>query len=112
MTISADDIERALTWLVENATKAAQARANRVYLENFVRTVRAERQVKEMLGGASAAAAEATALASSEYKSILLGLKEAVEEDERMRWLCTAAEARIEAWRSFEATRRAEGKIA
>lgn len=110
MTISADDVERALDWLVQNATKAAQARANRVYLEQFVRTVRAERQVKEMLGGASAAAAEATALASSEYKSILLGLKEAVEEDERMRWLCTAAEAKLEFFRTQESTRRAEMK--
>ncbi len=111
MTITAEQVEAALEWLVTNATRAAQARANRVYLQDFVKVVRAERQVKEMLGGASAAAAEALALASEEYKVALLGLKAAVEEDERMRWLCTTAESRIEAWRSLEATRRAQERI-
>jgi hypothetical protein len=109
--ISSDDVERALDWLVANANKAAQARANRVYLEQFIRVVRAERQVQEQQAGASAAAAEAVALASDAYKQTLLAYKESVEADERMRFLCAAAEAKIEAWRSLEATRRAQERV-
>ena len=105
--IDASDVERALEWLVSNANKAAQARANRLYLEQFIRTVRAERQVQEQAAGASAAAAEAVALASDQYKQTLLAYKEAVEADERMRFLCSAAEAKIDAFRTLEATRRA-----
>ena len=109
--ISADDVERALDWLVANANKAAQARANRVYLEQFIRVVRAERQVQEQQAGASAAAAEAIALSSGAYKDALLAYKEAVEQDERQRFLCAAAEAKIEAFRTLEATRRAQERL-
>jgi hypothetical protein len=37
---------------------------------------------------------------------VLDGLKEAVEEAERLRWMLVAAQARIDVWRSQEASNR------
>ena len=108
--ITEDEIERAVSWLRDNAVPAAQARAERLYLAEWIKTVRAEQQVAFQRDGTSAAAAEALALASEAYKQALQAFKEAVEADERYRFLVSAAEARIEAWRSMEASRRAEGK--
>jgi hypothetical protein len=107
--ISEEKAEKALTWLTENATIAAQARANRIYLEEYKHTVRA----MEMKASSeqSAAAQEREALTSIPYRDHLLALQEAVREDERLRWLARAAEATIEAYRTMQANARAQGKI-
>ena len=36
------EIEKAVDYLRDNATKAAQARANRIYLEEYRKTIKAE----------------------------------------------------------------------
>lgn len=107
--ISDDQIEQALDWLVKNATPAAQARANRVYCEEYRKSIKADlmgHKASDSLG-----AQERYAYSHPEYKQHLLALREAVEQDERMRWLLVAAEAKVEAWRSFQANARAQGKL-
>jgi hypothetical protein len=37
-----------------------------------------------------------------------MGIKAAVEKEEKYRWLMTAAQARIEVWKVNEYTKRAE----
>lgn len=111
MTHSAIDqaaAEKAVWWLKENALAIGQARAARIYMEQWVKTVKA--QIQTDFGSMSVAAAEVMALSSPQYKEALEALKAAVQEDERLRFLATAAEAQIECWRSIEATKRAEGK--
>jgi hypothetical protein len=49
---------------------------------------------------------EADAYAHPDYIAVLDGLKEAVEEAERLRWMLVAAQARIDVWRSQEASNR------
>lgn len=102
-------IQKALDWLVANATPAAQARANRVYCEEYRKTVKAELMNEK--AAESIGAQERHAYAHTKYKQHLAALKQAVEEDERMRWLMVAAEARIEAWRTYQANARAQGRI-
>lgn len=106
--ISSDDAERAVDWLRDNAAELAKAKAERIYLEQWIKTVRAKCMQKHP--GASAVAQERDALVDPEYLAALQGYRTAVENDERYRWLATAAEAKLEAWRSQESTRRAEGK--
>jgi hypothetical protein len=53
---------------------------------------------------------EREAYASSKYKEHLKALQGAVEAREELRWMLIAAQARIEVWRSQEASNRAEGK--
>ena len=106
--ISPGDVEKAVDWLRDHAEEIGTARAQRIYLEQWIKTVKATLQAE--VPGASAAASEIAALASPKYLEALQAYKEAIRQDETLRFLAAAAEAKIEAWRSFEATRRAEGK--
>ena len=83
-----------------------QDRAERLYMEQYVKTVKATIQSEQQ--GVSAAAAEIVALASPRYLSILQAYRTAIEKDECNRFLIAASEAQIEAWRTQESTRRAE----
>lgn len=102
--ITEEDAERAVQWLVDNATAAAKARAEREYVSEFRKSLKARLMIES--GQESVAAQEREAYASSEYQKHLLALREAIERDERMRWLHTAAEARIDAWRTQQANLR------
>lgn len=104
-------LEQALDWLRDNAPKAAKARAERVYLEEWIGSLRAQLAAKAIESGKSAAAAEIEAKASPDYQTALKGYREAVEADELMRWHRTRADAVIEVWRSQQANARAIGKV-
>lgn len=106
--ISEADIERAVDWLRDNAAEAAKARAERLYLEAWVKTVLA--QESEKAQGSSAAQRESIARTRPAYLAALQAYREAIEADERARFMRDAAAAKIEAWRTMESTRRAEGK--
>lgn len=106
--ISFDDVEKAVDWLRDNAVSAAKARAERIYMESYVKTVLAQESQK--VQAPSAAAQERDGRTRPAYLAALQALKEAVEADEMHRFLRDAASAKIEAWRTFEATRRAEGR--
>jgi hypothetical protein len=41
---------------------------------------------------------------------LLEGLRDAVEQEEKLRWDLIAAQARVEIWRTQQANLRAEGK--
>ena len=106
--ISSDEVDKAVEFLRVNARPAAQAKANRIYLEEYRKVVKASimrEAISDALG-----AQEARAYADARYKTHLEALREAIEKDEYARWMMTAAEAKIEAWRTQQANARAEGK--
>lgn len=78
------------------------------YMEEWIKTVKAQEQAKH--DGISIAASEVRARISDSYIKALEAYKAAIFEDERRRFLRSAAEAKLEAFRTQEATRRAEGK--
>jgi hypothetical protein len=47
-------------------------------------------------------------LAHPKYIEVLNGLRVAVENEEKLRWLMVAAQVKVEVWRSYEASKRAE----
>jgi hypothetical protein len=101
----------ALDWIRDNAPKYAKAKAERVYLEEYRKTKKAMLMQKaEQSGHKAAVTQEREAYADADYRQHLLALQAAVEEEERLRWLMVAAQARIEAWRSLESSRRVEAK--
>ncbi|KVC81423.1 hypothetical protein WI75_08650 [Burkholderia ubonensis] len=102
---------RALDFIRDNAPAYAQAKAQRVYLENFRKSKKALlMRAAEMRGHKTAAMQEREAYADPGYVEVLAALQEATEKEESLRWLMTAAEAKIEAWRTIESTRRAEAR--
>lgn len=109
--ISEDEVDKALDYLRDNATAAAQARASRVYLEEYRKTKKAI-LMKAQDGGMPISAQEREAYAHPEYDELLKALRDAVFEDEKHRFLMSAAQAKIEAWRTQESSIRAAGKLA
>ena len=100
------DPNRAIEYIQQNAPKFAQAKANRVFIENYLKTVKAK--VMNASDSTSLGAKEAEAYASHQYVEQLNGLKEAVEQEEHLKWMLTAAQARIDVWKTTEYSKRAE----
>ena len=101
------DPQAAVDYMVAKAGEYAQAEASKVYMEEMRKTIKAEQMiVAEALGHKTAAMQEREAYASERYKHHLDVLRTAVEERERLRWMLIAAQARIEVWRSQNASNR------
>jgi hypothetical protein len=98
----------AIDYMIENSKRYAQAKANRTYLEEYRKTMKAERCKDALARGFEAVnAQEREAYADPDYKKHLLAIKAAIEEEEQLRWMLVAAQARIDVWRSMEASNRA-----
>jgi len=110
-TITDDQLQQALDWLREAASKAAKARAERLYLEEHLGHIRSKIALECMEAGHSAAKADVTARASDAYKTALDGYKVAVEADELYRWRRAASDAILSAWQTMNANDRAMGKL-
>jgi hypothetical protein len=79
-----------------------------MYLDEFRKSRKA--QLMAQAGTEVLGKQETFAYAHPEYIQILEGIKEAVELEERYRWLMTAAQARIEVWRTEQYSARMEIK--
>lgn len=105
------NIFRSLDFIRDHAPAYAKAKSERIYLEEFRKTKKALlMQEAEARGHKSAATQEREAYADQSYVALLEGLRAAVEEEERLRWMIVAAQAKIEVWRTMESTRRIEAK--
>ena len=102
------DPQLAIDYIFKNGKRYAQAKAERIYLEEYRKSLKAILMKRSMEQAVNAQ--EREAYSDPEYLQLLKGLKEAVESEEEIRWGLVAAQARIEVWRSMEATNRAEGK--
>lgn len=107
--ITDQQAENALEYLRLNAAKAAKAKAERVYMEEYRKTVKSNMMQKHL--DKPLAAQEREAYASEEYKAHLLAMQAAIEADEYNRWGMVAATATLDAWRTEQANRRGEQKI-
>ena len=85
----------------ESSGQYAQAKAERVYLEEFRRSKKALLMKDALLNGYEAAnAQEREALADPEYITLLRGLRAAMENEETLRWQIEAARLDIEIWKT------------
>jgi len=99
------EIEKSLDFLRDNAEEAAQARADRIYIEEYRKTVKA--QIMKEHGEQSGIAQEREAYADPRYIEHLEAIRDAVFRDEKYRFLREAASAKIEAWRTASSNYRA-----
>jgi hypothetical protein len=102
------DPNKAVDFLLEHAEKYAKAKANRIQIEEFRKSKKA--LLMNQCSAETVNAREQYAYSHSEYIQLIEGLKEAVEIEESLKWKMTAAQMRVEIWRSLEATSRAEGR--
>jgi hypothetical protein len=98
------DPGEAVEFIYKHAPAFAQAKAERVYLEEFRKSKKAILMAES--GAKTAAEREQFAYAHPEYQTLLDGLRVAVEREEDMRWRLVAAQARVEIWRTESANNR------
>ena len=105
------DPNDAIEFLFRHGKKFAKAKAERTYLEEYRKSLKAIlMQEAQVDGHQTAAAQEREAYADERYQALLQGLKAAVEAEEEVRWGLVAAQARIDVWRSQESSKRQEIK--
>ena len=98
--ISQRDIEKALDFLRDSAETVAQNRANRAYMEEFRKTLKA--QLMSQCADMPVNAQEREAYKNPEYVAHLEALKESIYADEKLRFLMEAARIKISAWQTME----------
>ena len=100
-------VKKAVDYLHSSCEEAAQARANRNYLDDFTKHLKSK--LARSFEGSNANQIM-NAEASEEYLTHLQALKTAIELDELFRHKIHAADTVVEVWRSEQATERAMTK--
>ena len=104
--ITDQDAEDAVEFLENNAIEAAQARADRIYCEQFRNTVKAQLMTTFDDGSTPAVIQERKAYADPRYMQQLDAIQEAVFRDEKAKFLREAAQAKLSAWQTLSANTR------
>jgi hypothetical protein len=99
---------KAIQYIIDTAEPYSKAKATRIYLEGFLKSRKA--QLMTQAGTEVLGKQETYAYAHHDYIEILEGIRQAVETEEKYRWLMTAAQARIECWRTEQYSARIEMK--
>jgi hypothetical protein len=103
--------EDAAQTIRDKAPAYGEAKAQRVYLEEYKRTKRALLMKDALkLGIESAAAQEREAYADPAYHQVLKGLAVAIEAEETLKWEMESARLDIEIFRTREATNRMQDR--
>lgn len=102
------DPNKAIQFLIDTAPKYAQAKAHRVFLEEARKSKKAS--LMNSCDQTVLGKQETYAYSHPEYMELLEGLRVAVEEEEKFKWLMVAAQARIEVWKTNQYNTRAELK--
>lgn len=98
------DPNKAINFIIENAPKYAEAKSQRVYLENFLKVKKA--QLMQDCKNEPVSRAESYALAHPDYLIIVNGIKIAMLDEEKLKYFLEAARLRAEIWRTTEASNR------
>jgi hypothetical protein len=104
------DPNSAIDFMLKTAPEYAQAKAERVYIESFLKSKKAI--LMQNHGDKALGAQEREAYADKEYIGLLAALRVAVEKEETLKWKLEAARTRVDVWRSTEASNRAIDKAA
>jgi hypothetical protein len=88
-----------------------EAKGQRIYLEEFRKSLKALLMKDALAMGIEAAnAQEREAYSDPQYKSLLKGLAAAVEKEETLKWEIEAARLDVEIWRTKQANERMQIK--
>jgi len=102
------DPNAAVDFMILNSKAFAQAKADRVYIEEFRKSKKA--LLMNQCPDKTQAAKEAYAYSHPEYLELLEGLREAVRFEEALRWRLTGSQLRVEVWRSQNANNRTQDR--
>lgn len=98
------DPHEAIEFIYKWSSLYAQAKATRVYLEEFRKSKKS--LLMQGSGVDTIGAQERDAYANQEYIDLLSDLRKAIETEESLRWKLIAAQTRIEIWRTESVNNR------
>lgn len=110
--ITEQELESALTFMKTHAADYAKAKADRRYLEEFRKTLKARLFINAPATYQTVEAKNSYAYAHNDYESNLVGLQVAVEEEEKLRWQLEAARIQTEIYRTQSANNRSMDRSA
>lgn len=100
-------MEKVVEFILKNASAYAKAKANRVYIEEFRKSKKAQLMAEAMFRGVEVVSAqERDAYGHPDYAKLLLGLKESIEVEEKLRWQLIAAQIKVDLYRTESANNR------
>jgi hypothetical protein len=99
---------KAIQYLIDTAPLYAKAKADRMYLEEFRKSRKA--QLMSQAGTEVLGKQETYAYAHPDYIAILEGIRQAVQQEETYRWMMTAAQAKVSYWQTTQFNARMEAK--
>jgi len=102
------DIHRVLDYMRDHAAMYAKAKAERQYLENYRKTVKAQQMKKHL--DLPVSAQERESYASDEIQEVDKAIRIATEEEAELYWLLSAAQVKADVWRSLQASQRIEAR--
>ena len=103
------DPHQAIDYIIKHGQKFADAKAQRIYLEEFRKSKKALLMKDALRNGIEAAnAQEREAYADPEYVQLLEGLAQAIEAEETLKWMLEAARMKTDIWRTEQANARLE----
>ena len=103
------DPHEAVDYILRHAKQFAKAKAERTYIEHYRKSLKAILMKKS--NESAIGAQEREAYAHPEMLELIKGLQAAVEIKEKLKWDITAAELRVEIWRTEQANNRQEFKV-
>ena len=107
--VSEQEAQRAIDYIRDSAPKFAQAKAERVYIENYLKVVKAKEMSnsdKKTLGDR-----EMDAYMSMDYEAQLQAMRDAVAIEEELKYRMEAAKLRFEHWRVEQFNQRSEARM-
>ena len=99
-----DDFLARLEKMGPAGTKYAKAKSERMYIEQYRKSLKARLMVSST--AKTIAEREAEAYSHPEYIDLLAGLKAAVYDEERCRWALERLKIEFEMWRTNQANER------
>lgn len=103
--ITDEEAEDSVHYLRDSARKAAQARAERIYVEAYLKVIKS--RIQREHNSEAYNAREEFAYADPRYEEHLQAIKQAVETEAEYLFLREAAKAKYEAWRTQSSNIRA-----
>ena len=103
------DPNDAIEYIFKYGKRHAKAKAERIYLEEYRKSLKAILMKRSLENTVNAQ--EREAYSDPEYTQHLKALQAAVETEEEIRWGLIAAQARIEVFRTQSANDRAMDKV-
>ena len=102
-----EDAQKALDFIRFEAPNYAKAKAERTYIEQYLRSKKSLLMANE---GGTLGAKEAYAYAHPDYIALLAGLKDAIEIEETLKWKMESAKLHFEKWKVEQFNNRVEAR--